>query len=203
MTALLAACIGLVAGIHAATWGMYKDAPHEGFSRRKFARSPVLGAVLAPGVSAAALLDPRRAGDMVLLFGVTYALERALAEIYKTFLRQEDQGKYFIPMQLHVLGKVVQSRAARLAAGLLYTTGGDRVHHRDDRDLQDLLLPLEASGQVRRDAAPVSRDAAPPAAVRAAVHCHLGGSSGGDRRGDPWVSPCCSSSRTRRERRYR
>jgi hypothetical protein len=123
MTALLAACIGLVAGIHAATWGMYKDAPHEGFSRRKYARSPLVGAVLAPVVAAAASLDPHRAVDLVLLFGVTYVLERALAEIYKTFLRQEDQGKYFIPMQLHVFGKVVRSRAARLTAGLLYTSG--------------------------------------------------------------------------------
>jgi len=123
MTALLAAGIGLVAGIHAATWGMYKDAPHEGFSRWKYARSPLLGAVLATVVSAGAGLDPRRAVDLVLLFGVTYVLERALAEIYKTFLRQEDQGKYFIPMQLHVLGKVVESRAARLTAGLLYTAG--------------------------------------------------------------------------------
>ena len=53
MSALLAAGIGLVAGIHAATWGMYKDAPHEGFSRWKYARSPLLGAVLATVVSGA------------------------------------------------------------------------------------------------------------------------------------------------------
>jgi len=123
MTALLAACVGLLAGIHAATWGMYKDAPHEGFSRWKYARSPLLATLLAPAVAVLAALDPRRAGDLVLLFGVTYVLERALAEIYKTFLRQEDQEKYFIPMQLHVLGKVVESRAARLTAGLLYTAG--------------------------------------------------------------------------------
>ena len=123
MTWLLAMCVGLVAGVHAATWGMYKDAPHEGFSRRKYARSPLLAAGLAPLVSAGAGLDPRRAGDLVLLFGVTYVIERALAEIYKTFLREEDQTKYFIPMQLHVLGTVVRSRAARLTAGLLYTLG--------------------------------------------------------------------------------
>ncbi len=123
MTPLLAACIGLLAGLHAATWGMYKDAPHEGFSRWKYVRSPLLAAVLAPIACAAAGLDPRRAADLVLLFGVTYVLERALAEIYKTFLRQEDQGKYFIPMQLHVLGKVVRSRVARLTAGLLYAAG--------------------------------------------------------------------------------
>ena len=31
--------IGLLSGVHAASWGMYKDAPHEGFERRKFLRS--------------------------------------------------------------------------------------------------------------------------------------------------------------------
>jgi hypothetical protein len=31
-----------------------------------------------------------------------------LAGIYKIVLRQEDRKKYFIPMQLHVLGKVVE-----------------------------------------------------------------------------------------------
>jgi hypothetical protein len=123
MTALLAACVGLLAGIHAATWGMYKDAPHEGFCRHKYARSPLLGAALAPLISGVAALDPRRAGDLVLLFGVTYVVERALAEIYKTFLRQEDQKKYFIPMQLHVFGRVVESRAVRLTVGLCYTAG--------------------------------------------------------------------------------
>ncbi|MGH2709561.1 MAG: hypothetical protein ACRDJK_14890, partial [Actinomycetota bacterium] len=108
MTAFLAAAVGLMAGVHTATWGMYKDAPHEGFSRRKYARSMVLGAVL--GLVAFGLwgLDPRRAADLVVLFGVAYVLERALAEIYKTFLREEDQSKYFIPMQFSVLGKVVR-----------------------------------------------------------------------------------------------
>ena len=71
MIPLLAAAVGLIAGIHTATWGMYKDAPHEGFSRWKYARSPLLGAVLATVVSGGAGLDPRRAVDLVLLFGVT------------------------------------------------------------------------------------------------------------------------------------
>jgi hypothetical protein len=121
MTTLLAAVLGLLAGVHAATWGMYKDAPHEGFSPRKYARSPIVGALLGVCIQLATGLDPRRAGDMVVLFGVVYVVERALAEIYKTFLREEDQSKYFIPMQFHVLGTVVQSRRARLFAGLLYT----------------------------------------------------------------------------------
>jgi hypothetical protein len=100
---------------------MYKDAPHEGFSRRKYARSPILGAALGAVLAAATGLDPRHAGGAVVLFGVVYAVERALAEIYKTFLREEDQSKYFIPMQFQVLGTVVQSRRARLIAGALYT----------------------------------------------------------------------------------
>jgi hypothetical protein len=121
MTALLAALVGLFAGLHAATWGMYKDAPHEGFSVRKYVRSPLLGAVLGVVVQAATGLDPHRAVGLVVIFGAIYAIERALAEIYKTFLRNEDQSKYFIPMQFHVLGKVVQSRAVRLLVGLLYS----------------------------------------------------------------------------------
>ena len=91
MTLLLAAAVGLMAGVHTATWGMYKDAPHEGFSRWKYARSILLATVIAVIVSAMWGLDPRRAADLVVLFGATYAVERALAEIYKTFLRDEDQ----------------------------------------------------------------------------------------------------------------
>lgn len=120
-TPVLAALVGLMAGLHAATWGMYKDAPHEGFSGRRYLRSPLLGTVLCVVVQAATGLDPRDPASLVVLFGMVYAVERAVAEIYKTFLREEDQSKYFIPMQFHVMGRVVQSRAARLLAGFLYT----------------------------------------------------------------------------------
>ncbi len=120
MRLLLAAAVGLMAGIHTATWGMYKDAPHEGFSRWKYARSILLGTTIGVVVAAVWGLDPRRPADLVVLFGATYAVERALAEIYKTFLRDEDQSKYFIPMQFAVFGKVVRSRGARLLAGAGY-----------------------------------------------------------------------------------
>lgn len=120
-TSVLAALVGLIAGVHAATWGMYKDVPHEGFSGRKYLRSPLLGTVLGVMVQAATGLDPRDPASLVVLFGMVYAVERAAAEIYKTFLREEDQAKYFIPMQFHVMGRVVQSRATRLMAGVLYT----------------------------------------------------------------------------------
>jgi len=61
-------------------------------------------------------------GDWVVLFGTTYAIERALAEVYKTFIRIEDQSKYFIPMQLSVFGKPVRSYGARLLVGACYVT---------------------------------------------------------------------------------
>ena len=120
-SSLLAALVGTVAGLHAATWGMYKDAPHEGFSARKYLRSPILGGIIGVLVHASSGLDPRNPATLIVLFGMIYAVERAVAEIYKTFLREEDQSKYFIPMQLHVLGRVVQSRTARLLAGFVYT----------------------------------------------------------------------------------
>jgi hypothetical protein len=120
MTPLLAAGVGLLAGAHTATWGMYKDAPHEGFSRWKYARSMVLGTVIGLVISLITGLDPRSAADLVILFGATYAVERGMAELYKTFLRQQDQSKYSIPMQFAIFGKVVKSRGARLAGGVLY-----------------------------------------------------------------------------------
>jgi hypothetical protein len=121
MIDLAAALTGILAGLHAATWGMYKDAPHEGFSRAKYVRSPLIGGLLAIAIQQLMDLDARHAGGFVLLFGATYAVERAVSEIYKTFIRQEDQGKYFIPMQFRLLGRPVQNRRWRLFAGLLYT----------------------------------------------------------------------------------
>lgn len=38
-------------------------------------------------------------------------------EFYKTFVREEDQSKYAIPMQFHVFGRVVVSRPGRWSAG--------------------------------------------------------------------------------------
>ncbi len=112
--------VGAAAGAHTATWGMYKDAPHEGFTWRKYARSIALGSLLGPTAAAAAGLDATRAAGAVVLFGLVYAVERALVEFYKTFVREEDQSKYTIPMQFAVFGKPVQDRARRftVAAGV-------------------------------------------------------------------------------------
>src|SRR6185503_12378901 len=81
---------GLAAGLHAATWGMYKDSLYEGFSRGKYLRSIVLGmcaALLAQAIRPQAM---ETAGGIALIFGLTYVLERVVTEWLKLFLRVED-----------------------------------------------------------------------------------------------------------------
>ena len=127
MTALLTVLIGLAVGAHASTWGMYKDAPHEGFTWPKYLRSIVLCAVLAVPVAHLFDVFPLEPAGAVILFGCIYSMERAILEAWKTFFRAEDQSKYTIPMQLAVFGKTVGSRAARFLFGVLYLaaiTGG-------------------------------------------------------------------------------
>lgn len=123
MQLLLAPAVGLLAGLHSASWGMYKDAPHEGFTWPKYLRSPVLAAVIAVLVHPVVGLDLATAPDLALFFGLVYVLERIVLEFYKTFLREEDQSKYTIPMQLHVGGTLVEGRGARWGAGAAYLLG--------------------------------------------------------------------------------
>jgi hypothetical protein len=114
-----AAGLGVLAGLHTATWGMYKDSIHEGFFWPRYLRSPLVGLVMAliAFVIARPALDS--AGGVVAFFGVVYVLERGAVELWKTFLRNEDQSKYFIPMQFAVFGNVVQSQGHRLLIGAI------------------------------------------------------------------------------------
>jgi len=118
MTYVAALVVGLLAGTHIATWGMYKDAPHEGF--RRYKRSVITALIIAPLVVTVVRRSWLSAGDLVLLFGVVYACERGATEFYKVFIRNEDQSKYFIPMQFHVFGRVVAPGRARRAAAFGY-----------------------------------------------------------------------------------
>lgn len=120
MTLLFTVLIGAAVGAHASTWGMYKDAPHEGFTLPKYLRSLLLAALIAPLVSRVFQVAPTSAAGAVILFGCVYSMERAVLEAWKTFFRAEDQSKYTIPMQLAVFGKTVRSRGARFGFGLIY-----------------------------------------------------------------------------------
>lgn len=112
--------IGLIVGLHNATWGMYKDAPHEGFTWTTYFRSVIAGLLWGPILQQIFKLDLSNFSNLFLLFGSTYTLERITMEFYKTFLRIEDQSKYFIPMQLSVFGKPIKSYPLRLLLGLIY-----------------------------------------------------------------------------------
>lgn len=117
---LLALIAGSAAGLHAATWGMYKDSLYEGFSVVKYGRSVVLGALAAGLVQMVRPQDVGSAGGLLTLFGLAYVIERLATEWLKVFLRVEDQSKYFIPMQFAVFGRPVAHRGIRLAAGIGY-----------------------------------------------------------------------------------
>jgi hypothetical protein len=122
----MAVSIGAVAGAHASTWGMYKDAIHEGFTWPKYSRSIVVGAVLGLILERVLAFALSSAAGWVVFFGLVYASERLLLELWKGYIREEDQSKYFIPMQFGVLGKPVKNRAVRwtvLAAVLLVLAG--------------------------------------------------------------------------------
>ena len=119
---VIAAGIGTLAGLHTATWGMYKDSIHEGFFWPRYFRSPIVGFVMALIAYAIARPALETAGSMVQFFGVVYVLERGVVELWKTFLRNEDQSKYFIPMQFAVFGNVVQSQSRRYLIGAIITT---------------------------------------------------------------------------------
>lgn len=115
---MYALLIGAGAGTHAATWGMYKDSPHEGFSWAKYLRSILLGALIGVALAPIIDLDLYRPAGMVVFFGMVYALERITMELWKGFLREEEQSKYFIPMQFAVGGKPIKERRIRWPAGL-------------------------------------------------------------------------------------
>jgi len=123
MNYLLGLLIGALAGVHASTWGMYKDSPHEGFTWAKYLRSTWFSALIGLLVAAWTNIDLTNFSKVAVFFAVVYVTERALMEFYKTFLRTEDQSKYFIPMQFHIFGKVVESKSSRLWLGAGYLIG--------------------------------------------------------------------------------
>ena len=110
--------IGAIAGTHISTWGMYKDSIHEGFTWPKYFRSVIVGAAIGVIASQVVALDLTRPAGMVVFFGIVYAFERLSLELWKGFIREEDQSKYFIPMQFGIGGKPVDDRRIRWSAGV-------------------------------------------------------------------------------------
>ena len=114
LTAAYVAGVGVLVGLHVATWGAYKDSPFEGFRIWAFVRSVALAALLAVVVEAAYGVAGRQ--PAVVLVGLVYALERLTTEGWKLFLR-EDGRHYTIPMRFAVRGRPVAGRTARYCCG--------------------------------------------------------------------------------------
>ena len=119
MNYVIAAVIGLLAGLHTSTWGMYKDAPHEGFTWPKYFRSTMVSAILAVGTEGVVHWDLTLPGNRFVYFGLIYCLERAGTEFWKYFIREEDQSKYFIPMQFGIMGKPMKDARKRITIGVI------------------------------------------------------------------------------------
>ena len=119
---VIAGGIGLLSGAHAAIWGMYKDSIYEGFSGRSLVRSMIVGVLVAIGIQSVLRFSLPAPSAVLMLFGIAYAAERGVVEVWKTFIRDEDQSKYFISMTLTRNGVPVESRGVRLAAGVGYVS---------------------------------------------------------------------------------
>jgi hypothetical protein len=63
-------------------------------------------------------LDLARPAGMVVFFGIVYAFERLTLELWKSFIRVEDQSKYFIPMQFGIRGKPIDDRRISWSVGI-------------------------------------------------------------------------------------
>ena len=109
--------LALLTGTHAATWGAFKDSPFEGFKPVSFARTIVL-AVLAAAVLAMAT-DLETTMAPLVFVGLIYAVERLATELWKSFIREDDQDAYAIPMRIAVLGRTVDGRGPRYLMGVV------------------------------------------------------------------------------------
>ena len=121
MSALLWPAVGALTGLHAATWGAFKDSRFEGFRASSFVRSVCLGLLVSVPVGLLTGSDARE--QVLVLIGLCYASERLVTEWWKTFLREDPQDGYAIPMRLAVGGRTVENRAARYGVGLAIAAG--------------------------------------------------------------------------------
>ena len=121
MSVVAMTALGCLTGLHAATWGGYKDSPFEGFSRRSFFRSIGLGATVGAAVAETTELDSTE--SVVVLIGLLYAAERLSTEWWKSFVREDPQTSYTIPMRIAVRGQPVDARLPRYAVGAAVAVG--------------------------------------------------------------------------------
>jgi hypothetical protein len=108
--------LGMLAGLHGALYGAYKDSPHESFLLRRFAREVMFataGAGLLP------LAVPSLSGQSAFtVYLALFAMTRIVTEFWKLFVRVEPQGDFRIPTQMHCVVGVVHNPIVRLIFGI-------------------------------------------------------------------------------------
>ncbi|GAB7007190.1 hypothetical protein JCM18899A_46650 [Nocardioides sp. AN3] len=121
MKLLVLCLIGLMCGLHAATWGGFKDSPFEGFKPTSFVRSVVVG--LASSIAIGIATDLESTESVIVLIGLCYTLERLATEWWKSIVREDDQSTYSIPMRLALRGRPIDRRCSRYAVGVAIIAG--------------------------------------------------------------------------------
>jgi hypothetical protein len=117
MNQLVLCLLGLMCGLHAATWGGFKDSPFEGFKPASFVRSVLLG--LGSALAICVATDLESSQSVLVLVGLCYVLERLATEWWKAIVREDDQSAYSIPMRLAVHGRPIDERGRRYAIGVV------------------------------------------------------------------------------------
>lgn len=107
----------LAAGVHAASYGAWKDSPSESYLFRRTARELIIS--LSVGVIFIYYQVWQRESYFIIYLS-TYTFDRLITEFYKLFVRVEPQENYRIPTQIHFFGRVVENRMLRLVFGLIY-----------------------------------------------------------------------------------
>ena len=120
MSPLHSGGVGLLVGLHIASWGAYKDTPFEGFRFSSYLRSIALAAAVALVITTTFGLA---APGVVVLIGMVYAIERLATEGWKSILREQDQAIYTIPMRLGFMGKPIDRRRIRYTVGAIMGIG--------------------------------------------------------------------------------
>lgn len=115
MNSLFLAFLGITTGIHAASYGAYKDSPYESFITIRYFREIFIGFCVSLILLALGIIDSE---SYFVSFLVILALSRAITEFYKLFIRVEDQSKFLIPTQVHFCKKVVHNKATRILIGV-------------------------------------------------------------------------------------
>lgn len=104
--------LGLVAGLHAACYGAYKDSPYELFKLNRFFREILLGGLIAFGLW---YNFPELRQNSAIFFLTCLAFSRILTEAYKQFWRIEPQTRFKIPSMAHIFKHVPTSIWLRLS----------------------------------------------------------------------------------------